>query len=136
MIANDIVTYLDTRGTAIKNTNLFLNFQKDSPDNCVTIYDESVPALPESSCLDVDNQGIQVLVRNTSSVAASELIATIHKILAGFGGSSFVTGGNIVSYMTVQNSPFFLQVDSKNRHEWTAHYIARVEMLESSENRL
>ncbi|MEN8907896.1 MAG: minor capsid protein [Clostridiales bacterium] len=136
MIANDIVTYLDSRGIAVKNTNLFLNFQKDSPDNCITVYDESAPVLPESSCLAVDNYGIQVLVRNASSVSAAATIKEIHNILAGFGGGSFVTGNDIVSYMTVVNSPYFIGLDSKNRHEWTTHYIARTELVGVSENRL
>lgn len=135
MIANDIITYLDARGIASKNVNLFLNFQKDSPDNCITIYDESAPVLPESSCLAVDNYGIQVLVRDTSSVNAAAIIKEIHNILSGFGGTSFVTGNDVVSYMIVVNSPYFVECDVKNRHQWTSHYIARTELVGISENR-
>lgn len=136
MIGDDVVNYLNNRGIGTKGTDLFLNFQPNSPDTCITIYDETAPTLPESSCLTVDNLGIQVLVRNEDDVLCKNKSKEIHKILAGFGGESLVNGGDIVSYVTVNTSPASIGIDKVNRHEWSSHYIFRVESLEGDENRL
>lgn len=136
MICDDLVSYLESRNIGTKGIDLFLNIQPDVPDNCVVVYDEPAPALEESSCLSIDSCGIQIIVRNSDDVEAKNKIKSIHKILTGFGGKSLISGGDIVSYIIVETTPCSIGIDKKNRPEWTAHYIARVESISGDENRL
>ena len=60
MIAEELALYLQTMGHGTQGKNLFLAFQPDSPDNCITVYDESTPA-PEESNPFVDEFGVQII---------------------------------------------------------------------------
>jgi len=127
MIAEELALYLHAKGHGTEGVDLFLNFQPDIPDNCITVYDESAPVLEESNALSVDQFGVQVIVRNTVGTAASDLIMSIHRDLAGFGGKPFVAGGSMVSALFIATPPTSIGIDDKGRAEWTAHYYARVE---------
>lgn len=128
MIAEELALYLQARGHGTRGVDLFLNFQPDTPDNCVTVYDESAPLIPESHVLSIDQLGVQVIVRNSSgSTAARDALKEIHKDLAGYGGEPFVAGGSMVSALYIVTPPTSIGLDNKGRAEWTAHYRMRVE---------
>ena len=129
MIAEEFMQYLQARGHGVPGNDLFLNFQPDSPDNCITVYDESAPTLPESHTLTVDQFGVQVLVRNTIGTTARDILMAIHRDLGGFGGEEFVPGGSIVHALFIDNPPTTIGLDDKGRAEWTAHYRMRVESV-------
>lgn len=126
MIAEQLALYLQANGVAVQNTTLFLGFQPDSPDNCVTVYDETSPIIEESHALDVDQFGVQVLVRNISYTGARDKTMEIHRLLAGFGGVPFVDGGDIVHALFVDIPPAPIGRDDNGRSEWSAHYRMRV----------
>jgi len=143
MIAEELALYLQTMGHGTKSDfhafiqtefgawiegkDLFLGFQPDSPDDCITVYDESASVLEESHALSTDACGVQVLVRNQSYTSARDALIAIHQDLAGFGGEPFVSGGKMVHAVFIVTSPTSIGRDDKGRSEWTAHYWMRVE---------
>ncbi len=127
MIAEDLALYLQAKGLGTKDVDLFLNFQPDTPDNCVTVYDESAPGLEESHALSVDQFGVQIIVRNKTSTGARDALIAIHKNLAGYGGKRFVSGGAMVHALFITTPPSSIGMDDKGKAEWTAHYHLRVE---------
>ena len=128
MIAYDVGKWLDGLGFGTWNTDLFLNFQPDSPDNCITIYDVNAPIIDESNCLSVDNFGIQILVRNTVSETAKTLLKNINKKIIGFSGYFYGTT-NFVSNVNIGTNPAGIGKDQSNRQEYSAIYYCRVESI-------
>lgn len=127
MIAEEMALYLQTMGHGAQGKNLFLAFQPDSPDNCITVYDESTPAPEESNALSVDEFGVQIIVRNVSYTHARDKILAMHKDLVGFGGMPFISEGKWVHAVFITTAPTSIGQDEKGRSEWTAHYRVRVE---------
>ena len=123
MIATEIANYLIVKGHANSST-ITVDYQPDSPDNLVTLYNETAPVLPESHSLAVDLCGLQVLVRNTSNSAARAKAIAIHKELVGLSES---LSGQTVSDLYIVTSPGFIGRDTKNRAEWSAHYSYRLQ---------
>ncbi len=126
MIGLEFVEYLEDTGHGTMNEDLFVGFQPDVPDNCITIYDETAPALPESQSLSVDLFGIQIIVRNTSYQNATSKLMSIHKQIVGFGGDTLITGGEQITSIEVVTPPTSIGKDTKERDEWTAHYVFRI----------
>lgn len=131
-IAYDLLKYLESKNYGIEGTNLFLGFEPDSPKNCITFYDEQATTPSESSCLKIDMFGIQVLVRNSNYNSGYEIINNIHKTVTGFGGRSLVNNGDVVSYITVETSPYSLGKDNDGYNQFTAHYNIRVQSQNDS----
>jgi hypothetical protein len=127
MIAEELCGYLEFKGHGTKNASIFLGFQPDHPDNCITVYDESAPVPEESHALSVDEFGIQILVRNEVYSVARELMRAIHQDLVGFGGEEFVPNGQRVHAVFIASPPASIGRDEKGRSEWTSHYRMRVE---------
>jgi len=126
MIASEVAAYLAAQGHGVLNSTLFYGYQDDTPDNTITVYDESAPVIEESNALAVDLCGIQILIRNTSYAAAQALSEAIHRDLAGFGGGPFVTGGKVVAAVFLLTPPTSIGRDDKGRSEWSSHYTAWV----------
>ena len=127
MIGNELIDYLVSEGVGVKGTDILLGSQPETPDDCITIYDETAPVIPESSSLTVDQFGIQVLVRNTNYLTTIAKIMAIHKLLIGFGGEPFIAGGSTVHASYVITAPGSIGKDPKSRNEWSSHYVFRVE---------
>lgn len=124
-IAYDMLKYLESKGIGTENVDLFINFEQEDPNNLIVFFDESAPGLSESSCLNIDLQGLQIIVRNENVFTAESKLKNIHKKIVGFGGESLVSGGDVISYIIVETSPFSLGKDDKGRNKWTAHYNVR-----------
>jgi hypothetical protein len=123
MIGEAFMGYLAAEGYGTVGDDLFLGFQPDSPDNCITIYDTSPPVLPESQGLQVDNMTCQILVRNEDYLQASDTVQSIHKGIVGFSGTM---GEFAVTMVFVDQAPASIGLDEKGRAEWSAHYRFRV----------
>jgi hypothetical protein len=123
MIATQWGEYLKTNGHAAA-ADIFFDFQPDEPNNCITLYNESAPALPESQALAMDLWGLQVIVRNTSAAQARAKILAIHKAIIGLSGK---VGTATVDDVYVVTAPTTIGRDEKNRAEWSAHYTYRTE---------
>lgn len=102
----------------------FVDFQPATPDNCIALYNESASALPESQALNIDQFGLQVLVRHTDNSAARELAYKIFGELVGFSGD---VDGEYVSATYCDTMPASIGRDENNRAEWTAHYRYRLQ---------
>ena len=129
MIAYQLLQYLENQGFGTDGVDLFCDFMPDSPENNITLYNEQAASLPESDSLAIDRFGLQVMVRNSNSNTAMEKIMQIHRLITGFGGESLIAGGNIVSYITLETSPFSLGKDEKGLNKWTGHYNIRVQSI-------
>lgn len=123
MIGEAFMRYLAAEGYGTVGADLFLGFQPDSPDNCITIYDTSPPVLPESQGLQVDQMTCQVLVRNKDYLQARDSIAAIHRDIVGYDGTM---GGFDVTAVFIDQAPASIGQDEKGRAEWSAHYRFRV----------
>lgn len=123
--AYELLKYLEGENIGTENVNLFLGFEPENPTNCITFYDEPATTPPETSCLKIDMFGVHVLVRNENYFYAETEIKNIHKKIAGFGGLPLIPGGDVVSYITVETSPYFLGKNKDGANQWTAHYNVR-----------
>lgn len=130
--AYELLKYLEIKNIGIENIDLFLGFEPENPKNCITFFDESATTPAESACLKVDIVGVQIMVRNINYFEAENKINNIHKKIVGFGGEPLIDGGNIVSYITVETSPFSLGKNEEGNNQWTAHYNIRIESKNDS----
>jgi len=126
MIAEELALYLQSKGKGTQNKDLFVDFQPDEPNDCITVYDESTSAPSESQALSVDEFGAQILIRNTNNAAARDKAMAIHKLLVGYGGLPFVEGGEDISVVYIETPPTTIGKDDKGRSEWSSHYRVRV----------
>jgi hypothetical protein len=126
------LTWLENNNFGTIGTNIFEDFQPLNPDNCITVRDVSSPAIIESSSLSVDLFAIQIIVRNTVTSTAKAILKNIHKKFMGFGGNALKSGGDIVSMVFVDQAPFSLGKDNKNRSEYEVIYNMRVESINNT----
>jgi hypothetical protein len=132
MIADNFTDWLELKGFGMVGTNLFDNFQPDSPDNLISTYDVNAPSISESSSLSVDQYAIQIIVRNTAKAAAKENLMNIHKKFMGFSGR-LVSGGELISMVFNDTPPYSIGKDENGRHEYSAFYRMRV-VTDASDN--
>jgi hypothetical protein len=121
----ELLKFFEAEGYGTEGVNLFLEFQPDMPDNCITLESASAPNLLESDSLNVDNYGVHIVVRNSNCITAKNLIYSIHQKIVGFGGQKLIPSGHEVSYITTETNPTFLNKDEKNRNEYSATYNIR-----------
>jgi len=94
--------------------NLWISYEPDAPDNCVTIYD--TPSFPPNNSLDGNvyyYSGIQVRVRNNDYTTGMELGRTIMTSLNGRAGETW--GDTIYTAITATGEPTPMARDSNNR---------------------
>ena len=132
MIADNFTDWLELKGFGIVGTNLFDNFQPDSPDNLISTYDVNAPAISESSSLSVDQYAIQIVIRNTSKELAKYIIKDIHKKFMGFSGR-LIENGELISMVFNDTPPYSIGKDEHGRHEYSAFYRFRV-VTDASDN--
>jgi len=126
MMGEYVAKFLAQKGHGAYGGDIFLGFQPDEVDNCLTVYDESTPVLPESHGLGVDQFGIQILVRDNSYTAARDKAMAVYHDLAAFGGQ-FEPNAPQVTNVFVDGVPTSIGKDEKGRNEWTMHFRLRVE---------
>ena len=124
MIALQWAEWLQDNGHGTSGTDILVDFEQDKPDNCIFLYNESAPVLPESQALAMDLWGLQVLIRNTSASQARTKALAIHKAIIGLSGK---VGTATVDDVYVVTAPATIGRDTKNRAEWSAHYTYRME---------
>lgn len=132
MIADNFTDWLELKGFGTVGTNLFDNFQPDSPDNLISTYDVNAPAISESSSLSVDQYAIQIVIRNTSKELAKYIIKDIHKKFMGFSGR-LIENGELISMVFNDTPPYSIGKDEHGRHEYSAFYRFRV-VTDASDN--
>ena len=127
MIGQEFAEYLEDQGYGTKGSDLFLGVQPEEPDDCITIFDESVPVNDDMQSVSIDEFGIQIIIRDTTYSGARDTLREIHKQIVGFGGEPLVAGGSGVTVVYVVTPPTSIGQDHVMRYEWTAHYRFRVE---------
>lgn len=121
MIGEYLIQYLVDEGFGTYETDLFLGFRPDSPDNLTVIYEETAPVLNESQGFAIDRTGIQVMVRNKDYATAKAKCKQVHNLLAAFRGE-LADGAPHVRETYVTTTPSSVGSDENNRKLWTAHY--------------
>ena len=128
-MAHQVAQYLQAQGLGTLGEDFFVGFQPDTPNDCVTFYDEAAPIYDPSHGLAVDQFGVQVLVRNESYFLANDLTMEIHSHLVAFGDDKFVSDGPEIWVVMLQTNPGSIGKDNQGRNEWSAHYLVRAESL-------
>jgi hypothetical protein len=127
MIAEELALYLEEKGYGTQEVDLFLGYQPDSPNSCITLYDETAPVLDESQSITEDQFGVQILIRSAEYGQARNNAIAIHKELVGLGGRTLITDGVMINAIYIGSTPTSIGQDNKGRSEWSSHYLLRVE---------
>jgi len=112
--AEDIATILQAETSLVLGTDLFINKEPASPDNCVTIFD--VAGGPSEMALDASNYqqpSIQLRVRNKTQLTGSTLCNTLVAALDGMGNEEVGTTTYMIIYLT--SGPALLDWDNNDR---------------------
>ena len=99
MIADSIAKYLQSLNVGKINKDIFIDFQPDEPDDCITIYNGSAPVLEESNGLNIDNAGIQILIRDNNYNNAKLKAQNIYSYLI----SIYIYNLDISLYLSIKN---------------------------------
>ena len=121
MIAEQLADYLSQT-----YSNVFENYQPDTPDALIVVNDESAPIEDVSQIYGVDNFGAQVIVRDLDQRTARNKTNDIYADLVGKYDYTLSEGGYLIQVTTVSTMPSPIGMDDKNRHEFTVHFIFRV----------
>ena len=121
MIAEQLADYLSQT-----YSNVFENYQPDTPDTLIVVNDEGAPIEDVSQIYGVDNFGAQVIVRSQNQRAARDITNAIYADLVGKYNYTLSEGGYLIQMTTVSTMPSPIKMDDKNRHEFTVHFIFRV----------
>lgn len=128
MIGKDFLYWLETNGYGTKGVDIFHNFQPLKPIDCITVYDITAPTIEESSSLSVDQEAIQINVRNVDQDICNEIIEDIHLNFIGFGGEPLKKGSNkIVTMVFVDTGPHSIGKNEDSFNQWVSSYLMRVQ---------
>lgn len=112
-------------------TDLFVRRMPDSPDDCITVYDETGVVLDQNHYDNSDSFGTMIKVRGSYSFVKDKMLA-IHRSVAGLGD---VWLDNLYILDTrIQTPPASIGNDDKGRAEYTVHYIHYTKIFDN-ENR-
>jgi hypothetical protein len=116
MIVEDIAKYLEIKGIGIFAKDIFGMAMPDAPENCVCVYD-GVSSNADTYSL-IDSPGIQIIVRDKSSKAASDKAYSIYKLLHGTIQSIYV-GTTFIYQCFAQAFPESIGRNEKGLWEWS-----------------
>jgi hypothetical protein len=119
MISDEVRTYL----MANDFDNVYVNYMPDVDTPVIVIYDEAAPVLFESVGLSSDQAGIQILVRSTTG--AGDTTQDIYNLLVGFRNNVLEADGYLITQISPQQYPARVDVDDRNRHTWSVHFVVR-----------
>ncbi len=123
MLAEALMTYAEAQSFGTVGTDMGVGYQPDSVDRFIAFYDESAPVIDDSDAFSVDNSGVQIIVRSKDYADARDTLHLIHKAIVAFSGD--LGDGTTVTQITVAQNPAWIGRDTRERHEWTAHYELR-----------
>jgi hypothetical protein len=126
MIADSIAKYLQSLNVGKINKDIFIDFQPDEPDDCITIYNSSAPVLEESNGLNIDNAGIQILIRDNNYNNAKLKAQNIYSYLVALSGD---IEGSLITFIEIETYPQSLGKDEKSRNEFSMYFNVRYENL-------
>jgi len=127
MIAERAAAHLVAKSLGTLGVDLFVGYQPEAPDGCVTLFDESTSVADESNAYAVDQYGLQVLVRRKDYREARDASLAIHRALVGFGDAPFDGDGPTITFVQIESAPAPIGRDERDRAEWSAHYMIRVD---------
>lgn len=124
-ILDDIGAYIDTNNATLTlGTNLFLSLLPETPDNCVSLYEDSGAAgmyTHGSTGLPVlERPGLQFIVRNTVYASGRSLSEDIYRLLAAVVNQSI--GSNTYLRIEAIHSPSLMERDSSSRCLFTCSF--------------
>lgn len=132
MILEYFKDYLATKKVGTFNTDLFVSSMPDSPDDAICLYEETGMVDGYHCDYGVDWIGMQVMTRGSYTFASST-IWEIHNLITGTNKKD--TDNYYLVTSTTQTPPAQVDIDTKGRRVYTAHYLFLVEQ-KTNENRI
>ena len=123
MLAEALMNYAADQSFGTVGTDMGVGYQPDSVDRFIAFYDEAAPVIAESDGFNVDNSGVQIIVRSKDYADARDTLQLIHLAIIAFSGD--LGDGTTVTQITLAQNPAWIGRDTRQRHEWTAHYELR-----------
>ena len=120
MISAGIATYLSDKGLGVLNTDLFVRTMPDTPNNCITVYDEPGVVLNQNHYDNSDSFGTMIKVRGSYAYVKDKILA-IHRHVAGLG--ELWLDDMYLLDTRIQTAPASIGNDDKDRAEYTVHYL-------------
>jgi len=120
MISAGIATYLSDQSLGTLGTDLFVRSMPDTPDNCITVYDEPGVVLNQNHYDNSDSFGTMIKVRGSYAYVKDKILA-IHRHVAGLGDTTL--DGLYLLDTRIQTAPASIGNDDKGRAEYTVHYL-------------
>lgn len=123
MISDSLAYFCEDIGIGIVGVDIFVRQQPESPDNCITIYDETGVVLAQNQAYDMDVFGSQFLIRGSYVWVKSKALE-VHRNMAGLSGKEVSFPGDIELISTqIQSVPAFIGNDERGRAMYSAHYL-------------
>ena len=123
-ILNDIRNFITTSASVLADlgaTVCYISHEKDTPDNCITLYPYGGRA-PEPNSKYKYNSSVQVRVRGTTFPKAYNTCQTIINQMHYNGDVLASTNGMMYS---IQSAPIFLVRDDERRSICVCNFDAR-----------
>lgn len=99
-------------------TDLFVGFQPDDPDDCVTVFDSA--GAPPDLTLDpsevYDRPGVNIRIRNASYPDGWTMANDIKRVLQGRHDETW--NGTLYSVLVCTGDPLFLNRDKRGRSQF------------------
>lgn len=123
MISDSLAYFCEDIGIGIVGVDIFVRQQPESPDNCITIYDETGVVLAQNQAFDMDTFGSQFLFRGSYEWVSGKALE-VHRNIAGLSGKEVPFPGDIELISTqIQSVPAFIGNDDRGRVQYSAHYL-------------
>lgn len=130
MLTEFFKDYLVAQTDLVFGTDLFISRDPDTPNNMVRISNESGFREPYMNAYGSDWLGLMVRVRGDSQWVEAKIFE-IHNILTGYG--QVLNGDDFYLVATwCQGEPQQVEIDSDGRAVMTAHYIAHVNWVSTT----
>lgn len=125
-----IADYLQTKGIATLDTNLYIGYLPSSPDTALAIIPTAGYA-PESK-LAYDKPTIQLFARGVLFTQGYNLLEAVYNVLQSLG-SKDISGIHFVDITAIQSKPVTLGRDEQDRSLFSQNYL--VQFYNSTDNR-
>lgn len=128
MVAEDIVTYLDTASALTPGTDLFRGPMPELPADCVAIAATGPADKPENvmgpslSFSGVEYSRFQIMVRRTLLATCETDAAAYHALLANLGPVTI--NARLYHNVEADGEPYPLSQDGNERYRYVANYTA------------
>ena len=117
----DIAKFLETQAIGTVGTDIFVGLMPDSPSNCIAVY-QYAGQKPQLG-LDLEEQGLQVRVRNSSWATAMTKAKSIYDLLHEKTWDTTMESGKVVYFIEATGAMMQGGKDPKGLHHVILNFI-------------